>query len=395
MSEIKISIFRDDLDNNPSYFGAQLSLPATNIEIQGAFERARISFEYHGFTVKDYDCEQDYLNELLPQKLQKASVNELNYLAKRLSRMDEFEKAAFEGIIKMEKEPDLVRLINLTYNLSECNVASGIQNDEQLGNFYVNNGFIPELEEASEKVLEYIDYEKVGRICREAEKGVYIESGYVVKSETDIKVVYDGTNIPELDDDPECFFKLCKKGCFEAEKEKGVWLKLPALESKIESALSELSASSLDECIFTNCISNIPPLDDVFSATGDIGKLNKLSNAVTKIINNNMASNYKAALEYEGCTDLDFAIDIAQNLNCYDFYPSFCSPDDYGRQVLLENSGLSPDDIAFELLDFKKYGEEKMKIDGVLSTDYGLIRRNEKEFMFEFCSKQGQQMGGI
>ncbi len=377
MSEIKMSIFRDDQDYNPTYFGAQLSLPATITEIQDAFEKARISHEYHGFSVKDYDCKQNYLSELLPQKV---SIFMLNHFAKRLSKMDEHEKAAFEGVVKVEKEPELARLINLTYNLSECNVAFGV----------------PELEEVPEKVLEYIDYEKVGRIFGEAEKGIFTKSGYVVQSEKDIEIVYDGTNIPELDDDQGCVFKLClKKGCFEPEKEKGVWLILPATESKIESALLELDANSLDDCIFTFCKSSIPPLDDTFSATEDIEKLNTLSNAITKIINNNMVVNYKAALQFEDCSDLNFAIDIAQNLNCYDFYPSLCSPDDYGRQALLESSELSHDDMAFKFINFRRYGEEKMIADGVLSTDYGLIKLNENEFVFEFSKPQGQQMGGI
>ena len=394
MSEIKMSIFRDDQDYNPSYFGAQLSLPANITEIQDAFERARIFHDYHDFSVKDYDCRQDYLNELLPQK---ASIFVLNHLAKRLSNMDDYERAAFEGVIKMEKEPDLVKIVNLTYNLSECNIVSGIQNDEQLGKFYVKNGFVSELEEVPEKVLEYIDYKKVGRIFREAEKGIFIKSGYVVQSEKEMEIVYDGKEISELDDDPGCFFKLClKRGCFELEKKKDVWLKLPASESKIKSALSELGTASLDNCIFTLCKSKIPSLDDIFSPTENLEKLNTLSNAITKITSNNMSINYKAALEYEGCADLDFAIDIAKNLDCYNFYPTLSLPQDYGEQVLLESFKMSPDDIALKYFDFRRYGEEKMRIDGVQYTNYGLIGRNGKEFVFEFCTRpDGQQMGGM
>lgn len=391
MSVIKITIIREDLCDNPTYTGAHLCLPASRAEIQDTLERARVDDEHPDFTVVDYSCEQDYLNELLPKN---ASLDELDYLARRLSDISDVEKAAFEGVVKMEGVPDLIKLINLTYNLDNCNVVFGVHNDKQLGKFYVDNEFVTELEEVPEKVLQYIDYEKVGCIYREAEKGVFTKNGYVVQSEPNIKVIYDGTNIPKPDDDSGYVFKLyLVKGCDEPESADGVWLKLPASETEIVSALSELGAASFFDCIFTNYESRISCFNEVFSSHEDIGMINTLSDLTIKIMNSNMGTKYKAALQYEYCTDLDFAIDIAQNLDCYSFYPSMSSPEDYGRKALLDASRLSSDDMAFKLLDFRKYGEAKMKEDGVKSTDYGLIGRNDKEFVFEFCTKsQGQQM---
>ena len=390
MSEIKISIFRDDLYDNPTYIGSHLCLPATTAEIQDALERARIDNEHRDFKVFDYEFKKDYLNELLPQKV---SLDELNYLAQRLSGMDSLEKAAYEGVVKMEQEPDLVKLINLTYNIANCQVVFEANNDEQLGKFYVDNDFIDELTTVSDEVLQYIDYEKVGRIRREAEKGVFTSNGYVVQSESNMEMVYDGTNIPKSDEDTGHVFELYLiKACYEPEKAEGVWLKFPADEAEISSALSKLVAS-FDECVFTHCKSSMSCFNDVFSESEDIEMLNTLSNAISKVISNNMGTKYKAALQYEACTDLDFAIDIANNLDCYSFYPALSSPEDYGRQVLLDVTNLPSDDLAFQLLDFRRYGEAKMKADDVQSTEYGLICRSDKAFVFEFCQQPaGQQM---
>ena len=390
MSEIKISIFRDDLYNNPAYIGAHLCLPAANSEIQDAIEKARVNDEHPNFIVMDYECEQDYLNELLPKK---SSLDELNYLARRLSGMNGFEKAAYEGVVEMENDPDLVKLINLTYNLDNCNVVFEAHNDEQLGKFYVENDFIEELINVPDKVLRYIDYEKVGRVRREDENGVFTKNGYVVQTEPEMQIVYDGTNIPKPDEDTGFVLELYLiKACYEPEKAEGVWLKLPATEPEIASVLSKLGAS-LDECIFTHCKSSMSCFNDVFSENEDIEMLNTLSNAISKIISGNIGAKYKAALQHENCTDLDFAIDIANNLDCYNFYPDLSSPENYGRQALLEASKLQADDMAFKHLDFRRYGEAKMEADGVKFTDYGLICRNEKEFVFHFCQQPaGQQM---
>ncbi len=105
MNEIKITVLRDDLCDNSTYIGAHLCLPATNAEIQDALEKARIDHEHPDFSVVDYACEQDYLNELLPKK---AWLYELDYLARRLASMDDFEEVAFEGVVKMEGAPDLL-----------------------------------------------------------------------------------------------------------------------------------------------------------------------------------------------------------------------------------------------------------------------------------------------
>jgi len=391
MGEIKISIFRDDLYDNYTYTDAHLYLPVTSAEIQDALEKARVDSEHPDFTIADYECKLDFLNELLPQK---ASLDELNYLAQRLSGMSDVEKAAFEGAVKMEKETDLAKLINITYNLTGCHVIFGVHNDEKLGKFYVDNEYVTELEEVPEKVLQYIDYQKVGHIYREEEKGVFTKNGYVVQTESDMKVVYDGSNIPKADGNTNYVFNLYLiKGCYEPEKAKGVWLKLPVSEYEIAEALSELGAVSLNECAITHCKSSMPCFEDVFSESEDIEKLNILSNAIYKIADSNMGAKYKAALQYENCTDLDFAIDVAQNLDCYNFYPSLSSPEDYGRQILLNASKFPHDDMAFKLLDFRRYGEAKMKDNGVKSTEYGLVCRNCKEFVFEFSGKsQGQQM---
>lgn len=364
-------------------------MPASFAEVQDVLEKARIDDEHPDFTVIEYECEQDFLNELLPKK---PYLNELNYLARQMSGMKDFEKAAFEGVIKMQKEPDISKIINLTYNLAKCHVVFEAHNDEQLGKFYVDNDFITELEEVSKNVLQFIDYEKVGRIRREEEKGVFTKNGYVVQTEPNMKMVYDGTNIPKPDYDNNYVFKLyLVKGCDEPENTDGVWLKLPASEPEIVKALSELGAASFFDCIFTNYENCISSFEDVFSSQEDIEAMNTLSSIVLEIMNNGMGTKYKAALQYEYCTD--FAIDIAKNLDCYNFHPDLSSPEDYGRQVLLEASKLPTDDIAFKLLDFRRYGEAKMKENAVKPTEYGLVSRNDKEFVFEFCRRsQGQQM---
>lgn len=49
-----------------------------------------------------------------------------------------------------------------------------------------------------------------------------------------------------------------------------------------------------------------------------------------------MHCKYAAALELESCDGLDLALDIAENLDCYDFDPHIYSPKTYGNYILQE-----------------------------------------------------------
>jgi len=66
----------------------------------------------------------------------------------------------------------------------------------------------------------------------------------------------------------------------------------------------------------------------------------------------------RAALEYERCDRLDYALDIPQNLRCYDFLP---------------------DDV--EMIEYGKRASD------MILTKYGHVRRNEEPFYYEFSQQ--------
>ncbi|HVJ49532.1 hypothetical protein [Desulfitobacterium sp.] len=83
-------------------------------------------------------------------------------------------------------------------------------------------------------------------------------------------------------------------------------------------------------------------MNNNFSFSEDIDKISTLSDRIRELENQGMLSKYKAVLEFADCTDIDHALDLTQNLECYDFYPDFSSPEDYGKLALLKTSGLKP-----------------------------------------------------
>lgn len=108
------------------------------------------------------------------------SLEELNALAQKLSELDECQSIAFEGMLQMEKGPVTIsRAIDLAYSTDRCHVVDGALNDAQLGRFYAENGFVPEVEDLPDEVFDLLDFERLGREMRQGEGGVFTEGGYV------------------------------------------------------------------------------------------------------------------------------------------------------------------------------------------------------------------------
>jgi hypothetical protein len=389
------TIYRDDLLYVASYNGTYLRLPANADGIQDAMERARIGEGQHnhvGNIVDNSGEEFEYIPYDPP-------LAELNFFAQRLSKMTDNDLLLFRACVKMEDSPpDMQRLINLTYNLQECVIASAVGNDEALGKFLVENDMVDSLMDVPDEVLEYLDYGKVGKTRREDESGVFISGVYVAKPSDEFREVYDGKHLPEQPAESFGVFRLMlQKGSMEPEKETNAWLALPAKQEDINAVLRELKAANLNDCVIVRSESTVPHFENQFTPGADIDEIIVLADRISQLKDKGQLPQYKAALDFTDCTDLDLAVDLTANLNCYDFFPEVYSAEDYGRQLFIERYYVQPDNPDLKLIQLDRYGFEKMKVDGAVNTDYGFVRRNEFPFIQEYIKADPtqQQLGGI
>ena len=160
---------------------AKLDLPAQPWELADAMDKVRLPegdslhLEItHYYDFKDLSSCLDGASLSLP---------ELNDLAERLHGLDEKQHTAFQGLVQMQIEKDepitLKCLRDLAESVDCCHVVESVVTDEELGHFYAENGFVPELEDISDDVFELVDFKKVGRSARIDEGGVFVPSGAV------------------------------------------------------------------------------------------------------------------------------------------------------------------------------------------------------------------------
>ncbi len=393
-----VILMRSDLYDAPGYIGAYLNLPASRDEIQDALDRARVTEGQTYQIVECYNMEEEEL-DFIPKN---PSLDELNFLSHRVSEMSDYDRTAFVGCVMMnDNKPDMRTLINLTYSLTDVRVIS-IDNDRQLGEFFVEYDFIEAVNQVApeykEELLELLDYEKIGEKQRLAEKGIYYKDHYVMNDADVLNQIYDGVHLPKLPEEPSYIFKLqlveSTVPLEEQEPERSTTLFLPANDKEILAALERLGVASLEECIFSHCESPIPMLDQVFSFSEDIDKLNLLANRIRELEHAGELPKYKAVIELGLCSDIDQTLELTRNLDCYDFYPELSQVEEYLKKEFMNRYHIPESEPAIKQLHFSNCSLDWIQKANDSITSYGIIRPNGREMTMDYSIKQtGQQMG--
>lgn len=328
---------------------------------------------------------------------QDRTLEEVNFLAQKVSEMDENQLDTYEGIGLMRRDSDvdhpmtMKEMINAAYNLDCFDFYPGIINDQILGEACIEGDLLDGLDKLPDETHELLDEQKVGAEMRRTNQGYFTPKGYIYRCSCDEKEVYDGIHLPETGEVHKGTISLCMKSVdWDLKTEEGVWLELPADEQTMQQVLKKLGEMSFDSCLIAGCESILPSLEKAFAGDEDIEKVNLLAERLAAFPNRWTQMKYKAILELECYPGLDRMLDIVGNMDCYDYDPVIVSDVDYGEYVLRE-SGIDTSNPAFSHFDFKSYGKRQLEKSGFISTPYGAITRNDSPFEQEF-TKPGQGM---
>ena len=389
---MQVIITADQHKGKRGYRGADLELPALWYEIDDALARAHVTGN-GGYELSGFNRWPDFMKSALRLSGEK-TLGELNLLAGQISRMNETQLGAYEGIVKLRQDSDIdhpastKELINAAYNVDSFEFHPGVVNDYNLGSICLQGEMLDLIQDLPDEVYELLDEEKVGAALRKSDQGVFTSQGYVYRSSKDWQEVYDGVLLPQQTDSHSGLISLRLKTMdSNPDRDEGVWLELPADEQAMHWALISLGENIFDTCYIAKAKGILPSLEYQIAGDEDIGKLNTLAERIQAFPDNRTLAKYKAVLELEVCSDLDMELDIAENLDCYDYDPVILSPEAYA-EYLLQEAGFDADDPAFSGFDFRDYGERHLQRVGYVPTPYGSIARNEKPFVPEYTKPE-------
>lgn len=132
---------------------------------------------------------------------EKATLNELNFLAKRIEEIgkEQTQICAYRALIS-ELPDNICEAINRTYGLETVPVYP-CENVKEYGEIVIDNDFLEELDEIPYELYDLLDREKVGALMQEREGGVFIDGYYVIPSEYDPVLVYNGIVLPDSEEE--------------------------------------------------------------------------------------------------------------------------------------------------------------------------------------------------
>ena len=385
---LEVEIFSKRQISEVGYSGANITLPTEDSFLRDTMRRAYVD-ENEAYRIEFCGRWPDFLVDALNQT-GSITLEEANVLAYLVSYMDTLQMETYEAAIQMRQEekidvpPTIKELINLCYNLDCYEFRPGIRNDRELGEVCLDGGISDWIDRLSDDVVELLDPEKVGMEQRREEQGVFTSKGYAFPNARSRQDMYDGKHLPDISGISEGIFSL-RIVSTQHPEETGVWLELPATEREFQWTLNALQERNFKDCIIAEGRSPISWCD--LETDEDIEKLNELAKRIQNFPDNRMHCKYAAALELESCDGLDLALDIAENLDCYDFDPHIYSPKTYGNYILQE-AGVDLQDPAFLNFHFYGYGLRQLGKAGHVCTTYGVIRRNEIPFQHEYTALQ-------
>ena len=379
----EVYLAKEGVPNNEAY--AKLDLPASPWELWDALDKVRLKDgEALYMEIDDY-----YAFEYLAPHLEELdiSLNELNDLAARLATLDEVQGIAFEGLFSMEVQKKVntnggiitmqdMRDLAVSAK-TDCYHVVDAADDAQLGRFYAENDFVPELEGISDAVFEMLDFAGIGRMMRCSENGVFVNSLYVLRDGELTTAPPVKKTLPEK---PGYLFRLTLGLHPDIGDARTVTLDLPAAEAELLDAQEQLGVEGWEGVTVIDYDGIIPYAADFTDLPMELEEFNAFTKAARDIPRSEL-SKLKALLEQFEVRDIETALFLTEHLADYVLTPDLSSP----QETAIDHLRFMTDDHSAELLlshvNLYAYGCDIIKEDNATLTPYGLLHRADYQPM--------------
>ena len=381
----EVYLAKEGIPNNEAY--AKLDLPASLWELWDALDKVRLQTDDILYMeIEGYDA-FEYLSPHLDGL--DISINELNDLASLLSALDEVQEAAFEGLFSMEVQRKvnanggvitLQDLRDLAVSTkTDCYHVVEAADDAQLGRFYAENDFVPELDGVSNEVFEMLDFAGIGRMMRCSENGVFVDSLYVLRDGELTTAPPVQKTLPEK---PGYLFRLTLGLHPDIGDARTVTLNLPAAEAELLDAQEQLGVEGWEGVTVIDYDGIIPYAADFTDLPMELDEFNVLAAAVRDMPSpEKQLPKLKALLKQFEVQDIATAISLTECLDDYVLTPEISSP----QETAIDHLRFMTDDHSAELLlshvNLYAYGCDLIKEDNATLSPYGLLHRADYQPM--------------
>ena len=360
---------------------AKLDLPASPWELWDALDKVRLQKD----DILYMEIEDYYAFAYLAPYLDglEISLNELNDLAAQLAALDEVQEVAFDGFLRMEVQNKvdtnggvitLQDLRDLAVSAkTDCYHVVDAADDAQLGRFYAENDFIPELDGVSDAVFKMLDFAGIGRMMRHGENGVFVGNLYVLQDGELTTAPPVQKTLPEK---PGYLFRLTLGLHPDIGDDRTVTLILPAAEAELLDAQAQLDTEGWEGVAVIDYDGIIPYAAEFTDLPMELEEFNVLAAAVRDMpFPEKQLPKLKALLKQFEVQDIETAMGLTEHLDDYVLTPEISSP----QETAIDQLHFMTDDHSVELLishvNLYAYGCDLIREDNAVLSPYGLLHR--------------------
>ena len=378
-----VYLAKEDVPNSEAF--AKLDLPASPWELWDALEKVRLKDDKALYMeIEDYydfSCLAPHLSGL------DITLMELNNLAAHLSELDELQQIGFNGLLQIAVERKrwenagiltVQDMRDLSVSADCCHVAD-VTDDAQLGRFYAENDFVPEVNGLPNELFEMLDFAKIGKKMRIEEGGVYTGNDYVVQSRNLRTAPPCQKGLPQK---PDYLFRLMLGLHPDIGDDRTTELDLPASEEALAAAQERLGTLNWENTVVLNYDGILPNAAFFADLPTELEPFNEFAKAVQDIpFPEKQFPKLKALLMQFEVQDIETAMGLTEHLDDYVLTPEISSP----QETAIDQLYFMTDDHSAELLishvNLYAYGCDLIREDNAVLSPYGLLHRADYQPM--------------
>ena len=175
--------------------GYWLSLPTTAEQVQEALKEIHITADnQQDLFIGGFSAPEEKPLELPEDLIKAASVDELNFLAVQLQRLDAVELAELNAAMQSPAKMQTIgQLLDYAEN-TDCFVLINAKDSRSLGEYYLNDSGLFVVPDPWKPA---IDTERLGSFIASEEQGTFTDYGYILRTSDEWQRVHEGQPVPE------------------------------------------------------------------------------------------------------------------------------------------------------------------------------------------------------
>ena len=299
------------------------------------------------------------------------TVDELDYLTKRLDSFDDRETAKFQGAAVSCGCHGIVDFINLTFSCQQVTIITDFSDLEEIGqNHYMDlNGGTARAEE-----LENLDGYETALLLIEGGGGTITPYGVVYDNGMKLSQLYDGRHFPEY------FYESCLASVILSLPDHPMeqeTLYFPCAESKIARTLRRLGAERPEQCVAMLDTSEISEavrgvFEDEYPLNKHLETLNALTRCLQKF-DGQALEDFHTVFDTVWPETPEEILYLAEELRDFTVVPDISSAEEYGWFLIKESKNLDVDPKLEAYIDYQKYGQYRIQEEGGHFGDRGYV----------------------